>query len=246
MHQDFKDQRLVGGSWRIQAFWVVEGPLVFKHGPSKGKLSGPVDVPAPREVVLLAQASDGKVTGRELQLLDLDASGPRWDGNDWIICVGFMLIEVQAFVKLASRIIPFANTTRIQNCFRAKFMIASHWFTNPIDTNVVFVWGARSSVFHLAGHRKKKFEVLRLAVQFTSICLFHFGIGFPLVEPSTERFAVVLCTLLGSEIQAIFITRVNIAQLIHTARTWTELATILRLGVIAVSLLIPDSATTSS
>lgn len=56
---------------------------------------------------------------------------------------------------------------------------------------------------------------------------FHFCIGLPLVEPSTERFAVIFCTLLGSEIQAIFITRVNIAQLIYTARTWTELATIL-------------------
>lgn len=57
---------------------------------------------------------------------------------------------------------------------------------------------------------------------------FHFHIGLPLVEPSTERLAVILCTLLGSEIQAVFITRVNIAQLINTARARTELAAILR------------------
>lgn len=57
---------------------------------------------------------------------------------------------------------------------------------------------------------------------------FHFCIGFPLVEPSTERFAVIFCTLLSPKIQAVFITRVNVAQLINTARTWTEFATILR------------------
>lgn len=45
------------------------------------------------------------------------------------------------------------------------------YFTNPINTNVIFVWGARSSVFHLAGHGKKKFKVLSLAVQSTSIFL---------------------------------------------------------------------------
>lgn len=57
---------------------------------------------------------------------------------------------------------------------------------------------------------------------------FHFRIGFPLVEPSPERFAVIFCTLLGSKIQAILMARVNVAQLINAARTWTELATILR------------------
>lgn len=125
-------------------------------------------------------------------------------------------------------------------------MITSHWFTNPINTNIILVWGAKSSVFHLARHCEKKLKVLSLAVQFTSIFLFHFRIGFPLVEPSTERFAVVFCTLLGSKIQAVFITRVNIAQLIYTARTRTELAAILRFGVVAVSLLVLDSSATSS
>lgn len=125
-------------------------------------------------------------------------------------------------------------------------MITSHWFTDPINANVVLVWGTRSPVFHLAGHGEKEFKVLSLAVQFTSVFLFHFHIGLPLVEPSTERLAVILCTLLGSEIQAVFITRVNIAQLINTARARTELAAILRLGVVAMSLLIPDASTTRS
>lgn len=38
------------------------------------------------------------------------------------------------------------------------------YFTNPINTDVVFVGGARSTVFHLAGHCKEKFKVLSLAV----------------------------------------------------------------------------------
>ena len=58
----FKDQRLVGRSWRIQTFRVVEGPLVLKHGPSEGELPRPVDAPAPREVILLTEASDCQVT----------------------------------------------------------------------------------------------------------------------------------------------------------------------------------------
>lgn len=57
---------------------------------------------------------------------------------------------------------------------------------------------------------------------------FHFHIGFPLVEPSPKRFAVIFCALLGSEIQAILMARVNVAQLINAARARTELATILR------------------
>ena len=76
---------------------------------------------------------------------------------------------------------------------------------------------------HTTVHKKiYLFEVHRDQITF------HFHIGFPLVEPSTEGFAVILCTLLGSEIQAVFITRVNIAELINTARARTELATILR------------------
>lgn len=81
----FKDQRLVGGSWCIQALRVAEGPLVFKHRPREGELPRPVRTPAPREVILLTEASDGKVTGRGLQLLDLNAPGPRRHGDYRIV-----------------------------------------------------------------------------------------------------------------------------------------------------------------
>lgn len=45
------------------------------------------------------------------------------------------------------------------------------YFTDPINANVVLVWGTRSPVFHLAGHGEKEFKVLSLAVQFTSVFL---------------------------------------------------------------------------
>lgn len=102
MHQNFKDQRLIGGSRRGQAFGAVEGALVLKHGPCEGELPWPVNAPAPREVILLPEASDGEVTGGQLQFLDFDAVSTRWDGDNRIIFVCFMLVEVQAFIKLAS------------------------------------------------------------------------------------------------------------------------------------------------
>lgn len=90
-----------------------------------------------------------------------------------------------------------------------------NFFTQAAISSVLFI--------HVTVHVETYlFEVRRDQITF------HFRIGFPLVEPSTERFAVIFCTLLGSKIQAIFITRVNIAQLIYTARAMTELATILR------------------
>ena len=42
------------------------------------------------------------------------------------------------------------------------------YFTDPINANVVLVWGTRSPIFHLAGHGEKEFKVLSLAVQFNS------------------------------------------------------------------------------
>lgn len=57
---------------------------------------------------------------------------------------------------------------------------------------------------------------------------FHFGVGLPLVEPAPEGFAVVLCTLQGSEVQAACWARLLIAKLIHTAGTLAELPTVLR------------------
>lgn len=57
---------------------------------------------------------------------------------------------------------------------------------------------------------------------------FNFGIGSPPIQPSPEGLVVILCTLLGTEVQAVFTTRVNVAQFVDTARSWTELATILR------------------
>lgn len=64
---------------------MVKGPLVFKCGPCEGEVPRPVDVPAPSEVILLTEASNGKIAGRKLQLLDLNAVGPRWDGDHRII-----------------------------------------------------------------------------------------------------------------------------------------------------------------
>lgn len=100
---------------------------------------------------------------------------------------------------------------------RAQGMKGKHWnsFIQAAIFSVLFI--------HITVHMETYlFEVHRDQITF------HFHIGFPLVEPSTERLAVILCTLLGSEIQAVFITRVNIAQLINTARARTELAAILR------------------
>lgn len=57
---------------------------------------------------------------------------------------------------------------------------------------------------------------------------FNFCIGSPTVQPSPEGLVVILCTLLGTEIQAILMTRVNVAQLVDAARSWTVLPTILR------------------
>lgn len=125
-------------------------------------------------------------------------------------------------------------------------MVTSHRFTNPIDADVISVWGTRRPIFHLARHGKEKLKVLRLAVEFTSIFLFNFCVGFPTVQPSAEGLVVILCTLLGTEIQAILRTRVNVAQLVDAARSWTVLATILRLGVTTVSLLELDSSAASS
>lgn len=81
----FKDQRLIGGSLCRQAFGAVEGALVLKQGPCKGELPWPVDAPAPCEVILVTETSDGEVTGGNLQFLDFDAAGARWDGDDWVI-----------------------------------------------------------------------------------------------------------------------------------------------------------------
>lgn len=102
MHENFKDQRLIDGARGRQAFRAVEGTLVLKHGPRKGKLPWPVDAPGPCEVILVTEASDCEVAGGYLQLLDLDAAGARRDGDHRIILICFVLVEVQAFIKLAS------------------------------------------------------------------------------------------------------------------------------------------------
>lgn len=111
--QNFKDQRLICGSWRVQSFRAVKGTLVFKCGAGEGEVPRPVDVPAPCEVILLTEASNSKIAGRKLQLLNFNASGPSGDSDHRIILVGFVLTEVQAFIKLASRVIAFANTACI-------------------------------------------------------------------------------------------------------------------------------------
>lgn len=80
-----KDQRLICGSWCIQAFRAVEGALVFKHSPREGELSRPVNAPASGQVILLMEASDCEVTGGYLQFLDFNASGPRGNDDYWII-----------------------------------------------------------------------------------------------------------------------------------------------------------------
>ena len=64
---------------------MVEGALVLKHSPREGELPWPVDAPAPCEVIPVTEASDGEVTGGYLKLLDLDAAGARWDGDNRII-----------------------------------------------------------------------------------------------------------------------------------------------------------------
>lgn len=100
--QNFKDQRLIRGSWCIQSFRVVKGTLVFKRGPCEGEVPWPVDAPAPCEVILLTEASNSKIAGRKLQLLNLNASGPSGDGDHRVILICFVLTEVQALIKLAS------------------------------------------------------------------------------------------------------------------------------------------------
>lgn len=57
---------------------------------------------------------------------------------------------------------------------------------------------------------------------------FHFGVGLPLVEPAPEGFAVVLCTLQGSEVRAVCWAGLLVAKLVNTAGTLAELPTILR------------------
>lgn len=57
---------------------------------------------------------------------------------------------------------------------------------------------------------------------------FNFCVGLPFVVPSTERLAVILGTLLGTEVRAIRRAWLNIAQLINTTWALTELSTILR------------------
>lgn len=59
------------------------------------------------------------------------------------------------------------------------------------------------------------------------IITFHFSIWFPFVVPSPERFAVVFCTLLGTEVQTICWTWLIIAKFINTTGTLAEFATIL-------------------
>ena len=47
----------------------------------------------------------------------------------------------------------------------------SSYFTNPVDADIVSVWGAGGPIFHLAGHGEKKFKVFSFAVEFASIFL---------------------------------------------------------------------------
>lgn len=94
LHQNFKDQCLICGSRSIQTLWSVKGALILKCGPREGELPRPVDAPAPREVILLTEASNGKVTGGNLQLLDFNASGPSGNDDHGVILICFMLVEV--------------------------------------------------------------------------------------------------------------------------------------------------------
>lgn len=75
----FKHQRLISRSSGIQALWLVERALVVKNSPTKVELPWPVHSPVPGQVVFLLQGADSQVTGGDLHLLDVNASGPSWD-----------------------------------------------------------------------------------------------------------------------------------------------------------------------
>jgi hypothetical protein len=59
--------------------------LVLERGPSKREVPRPVNAPAPSEVILLTEASNGKITGGHLQLLDFNISGPNRNDDHWMI-----------------------------------------------------------------------------------------------------------------------------------------------------------------
>ena len=63
--------------------------------------------------------------------------------------------------------------------------------------------------------------------QSCGIITFHFSIWLPFVVPSPERFAVVFCTLLGTEVQTICWTWLMMTKLINTTGTLAEFAAIL-------------------
>lgn len=63
--------------------------------------------------------------------------------------------------------------------------------------------------------------------QSCGIITFHFSVWLPFVVPSPERFAVIFCTLLGTEVQTICWTWLSITKLINTTGTLAEFATIL-------------------
>lgn len=56
----------------------------------------------------------------------------------------------------------------------------------------------------------------------------HFRVRFPFIEPASERFAVVLCALLRSEIRGVSLTRPCVTQLVQATGTLAEPPAVLR------------------
>lgn len=114
-----------------------------------------------------------------------------------------------------------SHKSRIQLCWKANISQISqlnfYLLTSQCYLPKEYGWFSAGSLL----------PAMAFVHQSCDIITFHFSVWLPFVVPSPERFAVIFCTLLGTEVQTICWTWLSITKLINTTGTLAEFATIL-------------------